>query len=483
MKSVENGVIQRISPSMINTFDAKDNPFGCERRGWFKYVAGIKEPTTEAMTQGTHLHAMNEEYLKTGKLLLGTPEQTAWFKAGLPFLEKMRDSHHKFWCEAPLFDFEILGVKVSEMSKCDFVGTEEDEQMDAFGRDRLFRLGRIVDYKTTKSIEKYGKTPGQLAKDVQMLIYAKAFHPNADFVYLTHAQYQTTEPYIFRESTVELSRAELDDNYARVIIPKVERMKQLVREQEAAAVPANKNACFVGRSNQCPHYGTRCPVNLEGNPLVSILDRFKKKAEVPAAPPAVAEAPKNSVLPPDAPKSDPALAAKPVEGFSPCPPPRKMNFEDVPSTPSPRADLEKSPEPPPTAPATPEAKKAEAPAPSAPPTEEKRKPGRPPGAKNKPKVVDVSPTSENAKEHVSRPALYDEVPVFQFTEVTVNYGATVNVGNFNSLRVDVSITARHDGSDEEGAYQRTLELAKKRVTEECDAIMKRTALDPNKKAT
>jgi hypothetical protein len=48
----------------------------------------------------------------------------------------------------------------------------------------------------------------------------------------------------------------------------------------------------------------------------SLLDRFKTPAPTPAP------ADTYEVLPPDAPKSDPALAADPVEGWSPVPPPR-----------------------------------------------------------------------------------------------------------------------------------------------------------------
>jgi hypothetical protein len=81
---------------MISAFDG-DSRYGCERRGWFKYVLGKKEPTTPEMTRGTHLHAMNEEYLKTGRILLGTPEQTAWFGGGYSsflFNNFTTHSHH-----------------------------------------------------------------------------------------------------------------------------------------------------------------------------------------------------------------------------------------------------------------------------------------------------------------------------------------------------------------------------------------------------
>lgn len=421
MKAIQDGVIQRVSPSMLTTFDST-SAFGCARRGYFKYVLGIKEPTTDAMTVGTHLHAMNEEYLRSGKMLLGTEEQTAWFRAGQKFLDGLRSGFLPEYAvvgvEQPMPEgFTVEGVPVSEMSKCDVV-TEAG----------------IIDWKTTSSIEKYGKTPGALAQDVQMLIYAQAFHPDAQEVSLTHGQYQTKGKPLFFESTVKLSRKELDANYGRVIKPLVATVRDVAQQKEAKAVPPNRNACRL-----CPHKAI-CPADKE-NPLMSIFNKFR----TPAAP--VAPAP---ILPPDAPKSDPALAAKPVEGFEAVPPPRKMTFVDV------------LPEPAPTAPATPVAKAEAAPPPApAPAVEEpKKRAGRPPGSKNKPKDEVITYTPEKFPTEKAAEAYY-----FEFESVTVNYGVTMNMGDFNSVRIDVSMSARH-GGDADAAYTKVMDAVKAKVEAE-----------------
>ena len=39
--AIRDGRLIQLSPSMLNSFDAS-SAFGCERRGWFKYVKGIK---------------------------------------------------------------------------------------------------------------------------------------------------------------------------------------------------------------------------------------------------------------------------------------------------------------------------------------------------------------------------------------------------------------------------------------------------------
>lgn len=432
MKSIENGVIQRISPSMISAFDAS-SPFGCARRGWFKYVLGVKEPTTPEMTRGTHLHAMNETYLREGMRLLGTEEQTAWFNAGRPYLDTLPRTALRV--EQPMPPgFTVEGIPVSEMSKCDVV-TE---------------VG-IIDWKTTSDIERYGKTPGQLATDVQMLIYAKAFHPEAPLVTLTHGQYQTKGKSLFRAVSVELTREELDKNYNKVIIPRVAAMREVAKATEAKAVTPNRDAC-----RRCPHQGI-CPPDKE-NPLMGIFNRMKQ-SNTPAPP---------AVLPPDAPKSDPALAAKPVENFSPVPPPKKhMNIVDVPAQ-APAG----VPAPAPTAPVTSEPSPSADLAPSEP---KKRGPGRPPGAKNKPKespVVGPLPAP-------SPPTVAERGSV-AFESVTVNYGLTLNLGNFNSARIDCAMTAKFSGNPDV-AFAQVLERVKAQVEREIAKVQEAAQLNPGGK--
>ena len=459
MKPIEDGKLHVLSPSLLNTFD-DSSAFGCQRRGWFKYVKGLPEPTTDAMTKGTHLHAMNEEYLKTGKLLLGTPEQTAWFNAGRHYLEGLvsdlvNDPTRTvtMLTEHPLpSDFTVYGVKVSDRSRCDVVIRGASPA--------------IIDWKTTSDIEKYGKTPGQLAKDTQMLIYAMAFHPTAERVVLTHGQYQTKGRVRFHASEVELTRKELDDNYERVIFPLVETVRSVAAEKEVKNVKAVSDDRSDSRCRRCPHNAV-CPTtqsSLSESLAMSIFNRIRQQNAAPAPQPETPAAPV-AVLPPDAPKSDPAKAAEPVEGFSPVPPPRRNLIVNAPtSEPSPSADLA-----------------AEAPKPTpapAPEPEKKRGPGRPPGAKNKPKEAPADATAAQFEAEVesrargerAAAALNIQVPSkgdrvdalaemldrdIRFESVTVTYGLTINIGDYNSVRVDCSMTSRFSG-DADAAYKATL---------------------------
>lgn len=478
-KSIENGKLQVLSPSLLNAFDSSA-AFGCERRGWFKYVKGLPEPTTDAMTRGTHLHAMNEEYLRTGKLLLGTPEQTAWFNAGRHFLDVLRTDAdtavNHLWIEQSLpADFRVYGVPVSPMSKCDVV-TETG----------------IIDWKTTSDIEKYGKTPGQLAKDVQMLIYAKAFHPSAERVTLTHGQYQTKGRVRFQASSVELTRNELDTNYERVILPLVEKVKAIAAVTDVNEVTPVATDRSDHRCRKCPHSAV-CPTE-KASIIMSIFDRLKKanaavtaenqkadeqmtvtgRASYGAASSLLDKEMKehpekfrleNAILPPDAPPSKPELAAKPVEGFEAVPPPRRNLIVeiqsdahmDAPTVPAGTVIPRLGPDDPMDMEATSEH----------PP--KKRGPGRPPGTKNKKSTVDA--IADGMK---SIPMGLSPVPEkyltggVEFESVTVNYGLTLNLGNFSSVRFDVTMGAK--GSNPDATYEAVMARVRAKVTEEIEKI-------------
>ena len=73
-KSVENGTIRILSPSMINKFDASA-PFGCERRWWYRYVKGLDEPQIGNQQLGERVHALIESFLAKRELVMEIPPE------------------------------------------------------------------------------------------------------------------------------------------------------------------------------------------------------------------------------------------------------------------------------------------------------------------------------------------------------------------------------------------------------------------------
>lgn len=274
--SVKDGKLIKASPSLINSFDAT-TPFGCERRGWFKYVDGRKEPTTGNQSLGVELHRLNAEFLLGREVKSETPAALELFRLGHTTLRELRALHREaVQVEHPI-STELAGVDISGF--CDFSAR-----------------GDVYDWKTTSSIKKYGKTATDLREDTQLIIYARAIFPQLGMVTLAHGQYQTKGKPEFKVVRAQVTKEEVDREIDTVIIPKLERIKTAVAESDVTKLDRNEKACGL-----CPHK-SYCPTKASQT-IMSIFNKYSKPAPQQAAVP--------EILPPDAPKSDPALAAEP----------------------------------------------------------------------------------------------------------------------------------------------------------------------------
>lgn len=423
-KTVTDGRLTRASASLLNSFDPSTR-FGCERRGWFKYVAGKAEPQTGNQELGVALHKMNEQFL-LGK----EPEPSIaseLFEKGRLYLKNLRAAGVAMSIEAPIAT-EIAGVPFDGF--CDLSLSTPI-------------LGQIIDWKTTSSIKKYGKTPEQLAKDAQMLIYARALHPTAEHVDLIHGQYQTKGAPDFNVSAACVSKKEIDTQINSVIIPLVERIKGVVGEKNVTKLTRNPKACF-----NCPHRAY-CPSD-EAIQFMSIFSRYHA-APTQALPNAPSALPEN-------PRRHPQMTIEP----GPVPTPEV-------TAPAP-AEAELAPAPQPTPPpADPDRGTAQSSGPLIAANPLKRGRGRPPGSGKK--VEFSMPPEPVESEKNSLPGLSAGTPMsvvcapgpgIQFESVTFSYGATVNMGSFNSVRIDVSMTAKHTG-DPDAAFQAVMDKVKEKV--------------------
>lgn len=442
-KTVTDGRLTRASASLLNSFDPS-TPFGCERRGWFKYVAGKLEPQTGNQELGVALHKMNEQFL-----LGNEPEPSIaspLFEAGKDFLSGLRATHTTMAVETAI-STRIADVPFDGF--CDLSIADRDSEN---GRTHGEDVGWVVDWKTTSNIRKYGKTPTELAKDAQMLIYARALHPDVGEIELVHGQYQTKGVPEFKVARTRITKKEIDTQINSVIIPLVERIKGVVGEKDVTKLTRNPKACF-----NCPHRAY-CPSD-EAIQFMSIFSRYHT-APTQALPeyPTTPAAPEN-------PRMHPQMTKDP----GPIPTPEVTAPAPV------EAELAPAPQPTPPLPAEitiPEvavytsgdsgrgAIPVSGPLIEANPL--KRGRGRPPGSGKK---VEFStpPVSVAGKEN-SLPNL-SSGPGIQFESVTFSYGATVNMGSFNSVRIDVSMTAKHTG-DPDAAFQVVMDKVKEKVEAE-----------------
>lgn len=287
MSNVKDGKLLAISPSMLSAF-SPDTPFGCPRKGWFKYVAGLEEPSTGKQELGTALHALIEQRLTTGKRPEGEGEAYGLYVAGEKMIEEVA-ARKITGVEVALPAFVLAGAKLKG-----FVDVIHDRG--------------IVDWKTTTDLARYGKTAEQLRTDTQLILYARACHPLLEAVQIAHGQFQTRGAKRTNLVEVAVLQESIDKQIDKVIIPQVDRIKHIIKETEPGAVDPDLRKCAM-----CA-FKTQCP--REGSAIMSFFNKLKDSDKVvPQTAAQTVDALQKSldivqsVLPPDAPKSEPALAA------------------------------------------------------------------------------------------------------------------------------------------------------------------------------
>ena len=292
--NVRDGKLVAVSPSMLNTFDPLSS-FGCARKGYFKYVLGLEEPSTGKQELGTQLHALIEHRLTTGVRPSGEGEALGLYLAGEKIIERVA-ARAIVGVEQALPPFILVGVKLKGF-------------VDVITEDG------IVDWKTTSDINRYGKTAEDLTTDLQMLLYARACHPLLDEVKLAHGQFQTRGARRAEFVEVSVTQKAIDTQLDKVIIPLVERVKSIVAEPSVSDVDPDYRKCqMCAFRAQCPKEGTSAIMSFFSKMSPKIGTTPQTEAETVAVLTeslAIIEAAK--VTPPDAPASVPELAADPVK--------------------------------------------------------------------------------------------------------------------------------------------------------------------------
>lgn len=305
-------------------------PGGCLRKWWYKKIAGLEEPERASLQIGTEVHAQLEHYLKTGDDVLGDIARLA-----LPYLPK---PDRALYLEHPITaSVRPISGALLEADGIPLVGF-----IDRI--DPLLRP-KVVDYKTSSNPEKYAAQPEDLTTTqteagIQMVGYAVAVSkkfPGAQCVDLEHIVIPTRptkkSKAIQVGATIRVSDAREEwkrcDGLAR-------ELREVAKAPKVEDVPANYGAC--GAYGGCPFYGSCLVADSKANQprkeeKMSLKELLAKRGqapssaaspaangaanpaqvvEVPGAPVATGNDAVPVIVPPDAPKSDPKLAAEPL---------------------------------------------------------------------------------------------------------------------------------------------------------------------------
>ncbi len=378
-KHVKDGVLVSASPSSIDAFDPT-TPFGCPRRWFFEYVKGMRGEESPAMGLGSSLHSAIEHHILHNSM----PKRGPW-----PV-----EVDQLFLAVKPTVD-QIIAEGINAVEKqCDL--TLAGVRIN--GRIDIITKTGILDWKTTSDIGLYAKTVPELRRATPMILYTKwlhdglvAFGKPLPYYTMEHVYVQTKKKPLVERVMAKITPGMLDVATDEIILL-LERMKVAAGETDVTKF----DRAAPEKCNRCP-FKPICPTN-GSKQLMSLLNRLKPAEAAP------------SILPADAPASDPALAALPVEGFS-------TEAEAAPTVPAPEAPSRR---------------------------------GRPKGSKN------AAPAK-------SEPVA---IPDLEFTTVTITLGATVPTVAYGNQRFDVSLTAKFSGSVEaatEEVSKKTRELLLKEV--------------------
>ncbi len=322
--------LQTISASGISAF-------ACPRRGYFQYACKNRTDGTADMELGTWAHENMEAHFNVA----APPEPNDFLDTSTvsqSIQSILRDPLLPQRCSALSVEFPRtfnLGIRLA--------GVQVRGRIDL--RDLRDPTNPAVwDWKTTKSFD-WSKTPEDLARDTQIIIYSKhefSVAPEAKFVRGFHGYLKTRNGSGHRiVATEPMDREHVDGIYEGSLATKVRAIKDVVRERDWRKTPTNTKYCIdynrpcafaeTCRTHDVPNAGLR-PSDLDytaaptpavtsttGAPAMALS--FKDKLAGKTTPPPAAAAPAVTptavvraagINPPDAPKPAPVVKFEPT---------------------------------------------------------------------------------------------------------------------------------------------------------------------------
>lgn len=399
----------KLSPTAVETFD-NNSVFGCERKWFFAYRTDLPREENPAAALGDLVHKSIDRYLEGGAKQPGLLHEVA-----RPAQSIMNERHPRL---------------IAHELKLDGRSPLVLEGVPITGRlDTIYRDGNgleILDWKTTSSIKKWAKSDDEVIAHTQMILYDLWAVKNVDFEpsSLRNTQvFMATKGKEKPETRGGIIQKELLERRTKEVSATVARIRALSAENDVEKFTPDTSKCF--KAFGCP-YRDFCPRTLGFSneeimdDLMSLFTDEKTEAPAEVKPSLAAKFVDNStpepqqVLPPDAPASKPELAAKPVDGF-------KILESGIPNeTPKPE-----------------EAKVQVA---------NHDTPADAPKKRGRPKKPEQQLINEQEVAAAKATPMPEETAPLRIREIELTHGATVNMGNYQSARVEVKMCGTIEGS-------------------------------------
>ena len=331
MSTVENGVIQQLSVTQVESFDHKQYG-GCQRRWWFERAMDLRPDQNEQQSDGSKGHELLAHYFRIGERPQGRPKMGkavtgCIVKGELPAPGPDLLVEERFSGQ-PMRDAVGNWVPLDTSETLWLGGIPWDGAIDL-----AYRRGKvpvIVDHKFSSDPVQYAKPAEGLIKTVQMPVYVASqmpYWPDATHFEIAHHNVSKKGVLSFFRRAV-VSVAQVRERIADVEAT-VEQMKLIAPLEKQNDIPFNRRSCSAWTG--CPHQSV-CSAFKQGAPTVTfspdeneLFDSLSldepEAPDAPAAPPE--EDPFESIT---APAPAPAPAA-----FEAVPKPRRIQIVDVPA--------------------------------------------------------------------------------------------------------------------------------------------------------
>lgn len=264
-RTVVDGKIRRLSVSQVTIFDPRQYG-GCNRRWWFRYVAGIKEPDSAAQQRGTEIHDQIRHYLTTGEDVL-----PIIVRVGKHFLPEPGADllvEHAFNEANQILTADGIPF-VGAIDVAHRRGTYVNNE--GIVRTDTPTTAEVIDHKSSSDVAQYAKRGDQLIETVQMVGYgivASKLWPDIDMVRLSHNYFQTRGARYAEKKTALFPLVTVKDKWQDVETT-VRTMRDVASETDGQKVPPAWDSCNAYKG--CPHRA-RCP----RSPEQAIVDLFGK---------------------------------------------------------------------------------------------------------------------------------------------------------------------------------------------------------------
>ena len=304
--SIEDGKLMRTSVSAMQRADR------CPRSYRYRYVEHIDEgPEKASLRIGKEAHARMAHYLRTGEDVLSPMERVGLSRGLIPPRGSL------IGVELPLPE-TACALEVPLTGSVDAVCVTETGPT-------------IIDWKFKSSIDAWAASTDDLVDEngpdgIQMLGYAVALKPilasnSPEGVFLKHVTFQTKGAPDAKPTTVFLEWAEAEKKWEVITSRIVPAMRQAAAAETPDDVPMNLSACdaFGG----CPYKGKVCHPK---QPLRDLIKAAKLKSDTKGSKKMSGlfdgledAGAADSISPPDAPASNPEIAAESAAGKEPPP--------------------------------------------------------------------------------------------------------------------------------------------------------------------